>query len=154
MGTFIGDIYCWFEGLFGSSMKDFLWGYDCGSQSFILTNRYEIFGLVAFISTLIIMLIYYYVISSPKSRWWNWLIVGLLVGLGNLLYAVFSCSSWLENGTIQECLLHDSNGNPLIFNADCWGVGITNGIIAFILFFIISMMGKWWSKGAKHVPFL
>ena len=40
MGKIFGEIYCWFESLFGQDLAEYLWGYNCETQGYDSKNLF------------------------------------------------------------------------------------------------------------------
>jgi len=160
MDEILGNIYCWFESLFGLHLANYLWGYDCGTQTFTLPNIFNKVGLWAFVISLGCVLLYYYFINHPRfNRWWSWLIVLIVSGLVNGYYAYHTTVSDLWSGNIGDCLMYmrDSNGDiiaTLIYESDCVWFGVSNFIVASMLFSMFSFICKWRSRNCKHSPFI
>lgn len=149
-------IYRWFAGLYGRDLADFLAGFKCASDGidggFVGANLFLGYFFWAAVSAFGIMAIYYYVINHPKFiKWWSWLIMLVVVFVINMLYGATSALNYMGDGKIDDCLVHGNMGG--VSDYTCWMFGITNGIIAIILFFIFSVSFKWRSSNAKRTPF-
>lgn len=157
MGNLFGNIYYWFVNLFGEYLHSFLWGYDCQTNSWEATNHYLMIGWVMLLTTLLLFAIYYYWLNHPRfNKWWHWLIVGLGAFVINLLFARGCANYYLADGLIPDCLLYTTqpNGEVIqnIYSYHCWMFGVANGIISFVLFGIVSIIGKRWSINCRHTP--
>lgn len=159
MSDFFGTIYCWLESLFGQYLADHLWGYNCVSQSFDLTNIFNQIGLLTTGITLLFVIIYYYLINHPRfANWKSWVFMVLFTGVINLFLGYGRTANDFYNGNIGDCLMYvrDDNGiiiNELINISDCWGFGAANTIVSIAFFILFSLILKWWSGHAKHSPF-
>lgn len=157
MEEILGNIYCWFESIFGLNLADHLWGFD--GADYTKSMLYNTIGVIAIVISLAMVLIYYYVINHPRfQKWWNWLIVLLFNSTINLFIGYAWCINDLNNGYIADtlCYLRDENVEIvgyLITAGDCWGFGIANFIVSAIFFIIFSFSLKWWSSNAKYSPF-
>jgi len=160
MADFLGQIYGWFQSLFGQDLSYYLWGYDPATGGYSNPNIYNHIGIVAFVVSLVLVISFYYIINHPRyCKWWSWLItlgidctIGLFTGYGIV-------ASKYVNGFIPQQLMYqfDSEGNIsayLIGYQNIWGFGIANLIVSGIFFILLSFILKWWSSNAKHVPFL
>jgi len=160
MGEILGRIYCVFEFLFGRYMGEYLWGYNCNTQTYDSSNIFNIVGVITIIASLAFVLLYYYGINHTRfSQWWHWLIVLLFSSVLNLLIAYGWTINDFLNGEIGDCLkyLRDNEGNiqsQLIYENDCFMFGLSNFFISMIFFIIFSFMFKWWSRNCKHSPFI
>jgi hypothetical protein len=164
MEKILGNIYCWFESLFGQNLAEYLWGYNCDAQDYSGINLFNSIGLITIIFSLVFVLAYYYLplilLNHPRcNRWWNWLIILLI----SSAICGFIAYGWiindLLNGTIGECLMYtkDNQGNilaQLINKSDCYLFGFTNFILSSIIFVLWSIIFKWWSPNCKHSPCL
>lgn len=153
-------MYCWFQSFFGEYMRDYLWGYNCATGAFTELNKFNLIGLIALFVSLIVVILYYYIINHPKfSRWWSWLIMlGISGGINFLIGYLITRADYI-NGRIPDCLMFikDENGqitSQLIWESNCVGVGIANIFISTMFFIIFSFILKWWSSAASHSPFI
>lgn len=159
MENLLGNIYCWFQSLFGQDLSYYLWGYNPETEGFDNPNIYNFVGIITIPLTLLIVLIFYYVIAHPKyCKWWSWLITMGLTGLVSLFIAYGIVKSKWLNGYIHDSLMYlrDESGeivSVLIGETNCWGFGIANMIISFISFVIFTLIFKWTSRQLKYVPF-
>ena len=72
MGEFFGSIYCWFEDVFGLELANYLWGNVSPDQQ---ANMYVPIGFTMLGATLVVCLLYYYIIDHPRmAKWWGWLV--------------------------------------------------------------------------------
>jgi len=160
MGEILGNIYCWFESLFGQYLGEYLWGYDCNTQTYDGKNLFNSIGLVTIAVSLALVLIYYYVINHTRfAQWWHWTIVFIISAMFNFLIAYWWTISDFMNGAIGDCLMYtrDDGGNivsQLIYENDCWMFGLSNSFVSMMLFIVFSFMFKWWSRNCKHSPFI
>lgn len=156
MEEILGNIYCWFESLFGQYLADHLWGFDGSGYS--RANVFNYIGLISLAISLLLVLTYYYIINHPRfNRWWSWLIVLLINGIINLFIGYAWTVSDYLNGNIADTLMYtrDENGeiaSNLIMTSDCWGFGIANFFVSTLFFIVLSFCLKWWSRNCKHSP--
>jgi sterol desaturase/sphingolipid hydroxylase (fatty acid hydroxylase superfamily) len=71
----------------------------------------------------------------------------ILNGVISMFIAAGFALSQLNNGAMGE--LSDN-----IFPFDCWMFGVANLLVSFIFYIVFTFTLKWWSRDAKHVPFL
>jgi len=162
MSKIFGEIYCWFESLFGQNLAEYLWGYNCETQGYDGKNLFYAIGLITFGLSLLFVLAYYYLplwgFNHPRTnRWWNWLIILIITGVINFIIGVSWTINDLLNGNIGDCLMYtrDADGNvvsQLIFKSDCWMFGVTNFIVSALFFIILSFILKWKSRNCKYSP--
>lgn len=148
MGDFFGSLYCTpFEDFFGMDLAEYLWGYSSPEQT---SNMFISIGLWMFGISAVIATLYYYVFQNPRiSRWWGWMtfmganaIINLFLGWQLVLKDMYSG------------LMLDGNGMDLPISEDnilCFGV--SNMLISILVFFIISLIIKWWSRDCSRTPF-
>lgn len=156
---FVGRIYCFFESLFGQQLGDYLWGYNCETEDFTDPMLFPRIALWTLLISLLISVLYYYIINSARfHRWWSWLIMAF----SNSLICFFFAYWWIKedylNNLIGDCLLYQRNasGNIVeyyITESNFWGFSLTNAIISFAIFFILSMILKWGSINCRKSPF-
>ncbi len=158
MNDLLGTIFCWFQSLWCDNLDYYLWGYEPATESFSGTNMYNIIGLILIVVSLLMMITFYYIINHPRSKWWHWVIALAINSVLGLFIAYGIVSSKYTNGYIPQDLMYqlDENGNVVtqhIYLLDCWGFGFGSAIVAALFFIAFTFMFKWWSSGAKHVPF-
>ncbi len=157
MEEILGNIYCWFESLFGINLAEHLWGFD--GAEYTKPIVYNTIGIIAFAITLFFVLAYYYIINHPRfHRWWSWLIVLVVNSTINLFVGYAWCTNDLYNGNIADnlCYIRDESGDIieyLITESSCLGFGIANVLVTAFFFFALSMCLKWWSSNCKYSPF-
>ena len=158
MENLLGNIYCWFQSLYGQNLSYYLWGYNPSTGEYTNPNFYNHVGLITLVISLVLVVIFYYIINHPRlCRWWSWLITLGINGMIALFVGYGMVASRYTNGDIpDEFLYPQGSDNDIIINvpSDFWGFGMANIFVATMMFVILSFMLKWWSPGAKHVPFL
>lgn len=154
-------IYRWFVSLFGDNLADYLAGWDCTEEAYINQNLYIPIGFVALGISIVIMVIYYYIIGnlpigSKLNKWWHWVLVLLFVAGINL----FIGYGWTLNEmpNIGDCLMYvkDDKGNiinTLITDVNCWMFGLANSFVSSIFFIAVTFIGKWGSTNCRRTPF-
>lgn len=163
MKDLLGNIYCWFESLFGQNIGEYLWGYNCQTQDYSGNNLFNSIGLITIFISFLFVLAYYYLplklFNHPRSnRWWNWLIVLTISGfIAFLIGYGWTIDDFLD-GNIGDCLMYnrDEEGNiitQLIYGKDCWLFGLANILFATIFFIFFSFILKWGSRNCKYSPF-
>ena len=157
MENFFGNIYYLFVGLFGQHLSDYLWGYNCQTQGWDSPVVYLPIGLTMTITTVFFCILYYYIVNHPRiNKWWHWIITCAIVFVTNFLVALFWTKTHLESGLIPECLqytyLPDGDVLENITSYNCWLFGLTNGIVSAMLFFVLSIIVKRWSRNCRHTP--
>jgi len=163
MEELLGNIYCWFESLFGQNLAEYLWGYNCETQGYSNVNLFNSIGLLTIVVVLIFVLAYYYLplylFNHPRSnRWWNWLIILGLAGFVNFLIASIWTVNDFLNGNIGDCLIYtrDEGGNIVvqhIYETNCFLFGLSNIFISTLFFILFSILFERWSRNCKYSPF-
>ena len=159
MDNLLGNIYCIFESLFGSNLSLYLWGYNPNTETFSNPNLFNLVGMITIAVSLVIVLGYYYVFSHPKySRWWSWLLVLLLNSSIALIIGYGLVHSKYVHGFIPDSLLRqiDDEGNTIAMmlgDTNIFGFGVANFFVATGFYLLFTLLFKWWSHDAKHVPF-
>jgi|LAHS01.1.fsa_nt_gb hypothetical protein len=148
MGEFFGSIYTsLFEDWYGQELANYLWGQASPSQQ---GNMFITFGIEMIIVSLVVAVLYYYVIDRPRwAHWWGWCCA--LVVNAALCFVI----GWQRTlSDFDAGLMMNADQQPLnIGPTECLAFGGTNAIIAMITFFIVSMIVKWKSASSAHVPF-
>lgn len=152
MGEFFGSIYCLFEDVFGLELANYLWGNLSPYQQ---TNMYVPIGFTMLVVSVFVWLLYYYIIDHPKlAKWWGWLIflgtnaaVNFLIGWQWVLrHYYLGYMVGMNTSTKKEYDLNISDGDMLCF-------GFANMLLAILVFGILSLLMKWWSKNSSNSPF-
>lgn len=165
MGTFfelfLGNMYCWFKSFYSDYLSQYLWGYNPATGAYDLELRYNTIGLYTLGISLLFVILYYYVIDHPRfCKWWSWLIMALVNSIIALFIGYYCVLSDYNAGKIPDELLYsrDENGEIIQYlisiPSECWSFGISNMLMAFLFFLILSFLLHWWSRVAKYSPFI
>lgn len=142
-------IYSWFYKIYNVHLFDYLKGLDCDGF-FEGPDHFRTIGPNMIITSLLVAIIYYYVINHPRfNRWWSWLIMLFISAAINFTYGFSYVYNRLYGGQIDECFIEAAN----MSTGNCFSFGFTNALIGTIFFFIFSMIIKWWSDNSKYSPF-
>lgn len=152
-------IYRLFSPIYGENLADFLSGYDCAQDDWIMQNLFIPIGLVAIGVALLFFVAYYYILNSAKfSKWWHWLIVMLLVGIVNFIIGYVWVSPYYPQ--IGDCLKYYVTEDGvidqsvfIIVNGSFWLFGLANAIVSMLFFILFSFIGKWGSSQCRRTPF-
>lgn len=160
MLSFFSTIYCWFDKLFGVNVAEHLKGWsDANGGGFTNTNHFPTIGSITLCISLVVFLLFYYIINHPRfNKWWSWLIMMLLQAFMSLFFGYWYLRDELINGKIADSLMYvrDDEGEiiqTIIDNSSCWQFGFANMIISIIIFIILTISLKWWSTNCKNCPF-
>lgn len=146
-------IYSWFYSIYSMYLFDYLKGMDCdgyfaGPDHFITIGSYMI------IASLLVAVIYYYIIDHPRfNRWWSWLIMLFSSAVINFTVGFSYVYNKFNGGQIPLCFMETEEGEQLLTNSNCVLFGLTNAFIGAIVFIILSVLIKWWSTNSKNSPF-
>lgn len=153
MGEFFGSLYCVFEELFGLELAEYLWGNSSPSSQ---NNQFIAIGFWMLGISILIAVIYYYIINHPRlCNWWGWgiflifnLTVNFIVGWQWVLKDFYEGKMiGIDPVTSQEVPLE-------IYETDCLYFGFSNMLLSFVAFFVISCIIKWWSSNCASAPFV
>ena len=154
MDEIFGNIYDFLTWrLYSDALSRYLWGWDCGTGGFTESILYNHFGLITFFTTLLLVLVYYYLWCPVRHQriWWSVLLLSNAFLQAIIGYAVLYDNN--EKGLIGDCLLYNEDQQVVIDNTDFIWFGVTNAFLAVILFYLISWLIKWGSKTGKYYPF-
>lgn len=147
MKDFFAHLYELFKPLFGADLADHLYGYQDGG-AFEGASLYPTIGLVLFIGTPMIVVLYYYAVNSPRfSRWYHWVIVLLLNAFLQWFIAFYLPYIDKRDGLIAQEI------DPHITTTHLVGFGFANMIYSTVLFFLWSFFLKRWSANCSTTPF-
>lgn len=155
MGDIFGSLYCsLFENLFGLDLADYLWGLSSPYQT---TNMYLGIGLTMTGISLVMVVLYYYIINPAHPRWSSWF--GWLVYLViNAVINFFVGWQWTLNHYYAGKMVAPdaTTGMEVALNiepSDCVAFGVANMLLSILFFFVLSMLLKWKSTNNLHSPF-
>ena len=160
MDKILGLIYGWLETIYGSTVSEYLWGYNCDTQIYENPNLFNTIGLITLSIALTVVLVYYYVLNHPRlNRAKHWFLFLGLAALINFLIAWQYLSANFNAGKIQDCLIYvrDNEGHilaQLLYTDDFWKFGMANAIVSAGAFTVFSFIFKWGSRNCKHSPIL
>ncbi|MCR5455994.1 MAG: hypothetical protein K6F33_13495 [Bacteroidales bacterium] len=152
-------IYDWLSALYAPELNDYLWGFNCNTQSFSNPEHHTFYGLWMLGSSIAIAAIYYLAINSPRfNHRFHWLLFMILTFAVNFFIGFYFTNADMNSGLIPDCLMYqyDAQGNVignLIYQTDCLMFGLSNAIFAAVFYFIASIGLKYASRNCKVVPF-
>lgn len=145
--------------LYCGELSDYLWGFDCTTQSFSNPEHHTFYGLWMLGTSIGFAAIYYLAINSPRfNHRFHWFLFMFLAIVTNFFIGFYFTNADMVSGLIPDCLMFqfDANGNviaDLILNQDCLMFGLSNAIFAALFYFIASIGLKYASRNCKVVPF-
>lgn len=142
----MGFMYEWLSGLFGTPLSDYLWGYDCLTDSYNNAQVYTGIGIVTLLVVALSIALLYFIVDHPRwaSRKLPWLLWGLATCIINGVIGASWTLALLNNGAIGDC--HN------VLGINCVMFGIANFIDTAILFVTLSFVCKRFSAVNKHTP--
>jgi small-conductance mechanosensitive channel len=152
MGQFFTTIYCLFDDLFGLELASYLAGEATERQQ---SNMFMSIGLAMIGISLLVAVIFYYVVNHPKlNNWWGWCIFLVINGLINYFLGWRWVLSDLLDGMMEKMDQTTGQLIPLgIMENDCISFGFANMILSMVTFLIISYLIKWGSTNVPRAPF-
>jgi len=154
MEEILGNIYSFFDSIYGKPLSEYLWGYNCSTQDYDMDLLYNWFGLIAIITAFVIPPIYYYVwnpVRNQQLKYWGLMIVSGLINFSIVYYVL---KDNLDKGLIGDCLLYDNLGIQVVDTMNIVMFGVVNFFFSAFLFFLTSvLLYKWGSKAVKYYPF-
>jgi len=150
IGEFFGSFYCILEDLFGLDLANYMWGQATMEQN---TNLFIPMGLTMFGISLVIMLVYYYVINHPRlCNLWGWLlflginfVINFFVGWQWILSHLYAGKMVVLNAQKQEVPLPIDEWNCLCF-------GLASSLLSIFVFILFTYIFKWWSSNCWIAP--
>ena len=98
--------------------------------------------------SLVLFVLYYYVINHPWcNKAWTWLVV-LLVAFG--IHFVVGWQ-WVKNLYLDFDLANLSD-DQYVEEASLLKFGVSNAFLGAMWFIIFTFVGKWWSRNVSHSP--
>lgn len=142
---FIANIY----ELWGAAIIEGEDGYIFSDDMYDI-NAYNPIFIWMIISIVAVCIAYYYIINSPRlNRWYWWGCFNLGTSLLNFMIA------WgISHGELSDLYNNQNMDLPYSFMTEFFPFSILCFCWTFILFFVFSMMIKWWSSACKHSPFM
>ena len=153
MGEFFGSIYAFlFEDLIGEDLSNYLWGQASSNQE---TNMYTAIRLAMIGISLFVAVLFYYIVNHPRlCNFWGWLIFLIINFIINFVVGWQWVLKDLYAGLMTT--VAPDTGQTIQLNIDeynCLMFGLSNALLSIFVFFIISMIIKWWSKDVPAAPF-
>lgn len=133
MRDFFAKLYEWF-GLvpfYSNDLGEHLKGFDITCTGYMGTPLYVYVGAVMIAITVLVYILYYHVLNSPRlNRWIHWWLFALTVAAVNFFIAfILPFNDWQKTDYCMQ----------LRFSAtDCVGFGISNAVWSFVLFLLLT----------------
>ncbi len=143
MKDFFAFIYEIFRSFYGGDLADHLYGVDAKSASL-----YSWVGVIMVISSLLLALIFYKVIDSPKPRkslsWFIYLLINAAINFFLGFYLPYR--DFQAKNISAEILKNIDAGNIVAF-------GVANAIVATLFFMFFSIFIRRLSNNNRLTPF-
>jgi len=133
---------------YGAELFDHLKGWDDEIMDYN-PAYYQFLSIFVsiFLAALVIFICYYYIGNNPRfNRWWNWLIELVLVFIFAGWWGYHVVAVDIQNGAIASSIVDKISYNNAIF------FGFYNAILASIIFILLTILLRHWSKNCKHSP--
>lgn len=152
MGELFGNLYCALESWFGETLANYLWGEASPLQE---GNMFITFGLWNIGITALLLVLYYYVVNHPRfNNLLSWFIVMAFNAVIQFLIGWQVLLQDFYDGLMVE---KDSATGKMvdldILDGDMLAFGATNALYSIVLFFLLSLAMKWWSRNCSNTPF-
>lgn len=146
---FFDFFYRW-KSFYGAQLFEHMRGYDDALMGYNPDfNQFPSLFLWTIGIVVIVFVLYYYIINSPRlSKWWHWLIsMAIVAGL----------TYWVGFRTVNVDVI---NGNialslqPYIGHNSAMMFGIYNMMLAVLFYFVFTLLFRRWSRNCKHSPWV
>lgn len=142
------DFFYRLKNFYGVELYEHLKGWDDALMDY--NPDYNQFPSIC-ISTVaicaIVFVLFYYVINSPRfNRWWSWLIALAVVGISAYVWGFQVVNVDVLSQSIAPSLISKIGSlNAVMF-------GMYNSMFSILVFFVLSLLLRHWSKNCKHSP--
>lgn len=155
MEYILGNLYELLDSFYGYALRDYLWGFDCDTSDFTAPILFNHAGVITIIISLIVVVLYYYVLDHPKlANWRGWFLFMLINLLVTAIFGYFYVKMDLDANLICTAFINtESTGVFAVDNSSCFGFAMANGLVSILFYIVWSLSLKWFSKSSKHVPF-
>lgn len=161
LDQFFGSLYTSFglENIYGAGdgeLAEYLWGQ---ASSIVTTNQFVGIGFITIGIAALVFFVYYYGLGQllQKPSWGN-RITWFIALIVNSVLAFFAGWQWtLADLYAGKMKTLDPVTNVTVdlpideFN--CLQFGGVNSIIALLVFGVLCLFFKWWSRDYSHIPF-
>lgn len=133
---------------YGEQLYYHLRGWDDAAQGFLpALDKFPMLFCITAGTAFLCFLSYYYIFNHPRSnRWYFWIIPLILCITVGFLSGFITVRNDIYAGIIAQSLMnYIGMGNAILF-------GIYNGLLGGLIFFILTLIFRMWSKNCKHSP--
>ena len=138
---FFDFFYRW-KSFYGAQLFEHMRGYDDALMDYNPDfNQFPSLFLWTIGIVVIVFVLYYYIINSPRlAKWWYWLIsMAIVAGL----------TYWVGFRTVNIDVI---NGN--IAPSLQPYIGLYNMMLAVLFYFVFTLLFRRWSRNCKHSPWV
>ena len=135
MDTFFSTIYYYTNGLYGQELDNDLYA---------TVRGYVHVGLAMIVLSVIITVVFYYMIKPVRRQWLIWFACLALNAFLNFVIALWYTNTPLINNEIDASVIWTE--------LDTFGFGVANILWSVVAVLVVSLLIKWWSP-ANYIPF-
>ena len=138
------------KNFYGAELYEHLKGWDDAMMDYNPDyNQFPSICASTFAICCVAFVLFYYVINSPRfNRWWSWLIVLIIVGGSAYGWGYQVVNVDVINQSIAPSLIAKIG----LLNATMFG--LYNSLLATVIFLVLSIGLRHWSKNCKHSPWV
>ena len=138
------------KNFYGAELYEHLKGWDDAMMDYNPDyNQFPSICASTFAICCVAFVLFYYVINSPRfNRWWSWFIVLIIVGGSAYGWGYQVVNVDVINQSIAPSLIAKIG----LLNATMFG--LYNSSLATVIFLVLSIGLRHWSKNCKHSPWV
>ena len=145
MKDFFANLYELFINIYGNELADHLYGTACDNGD-VYGGQYAGIGLTMIVTSLILVVIYYYsFVNASRNRWYHW----LYWLIGNFIIS-FLVGYYLPFRDLSADLVCE---NLTLLTEDTVFFGLVNGLFSIFFFLVFTFMLRWWSVDGRTTPY-
>lgn len=144
------DFFYRWKSFYGEALYEHLKGWDDAMMGYNPNyNQFPALFLWTVGIAIIVFLLYYYIINSPRlTKWWHWMLSLVIVGVAAFGVAYHTVDVDVINNNIAVSL------QPYIGANSALMLGIYNFLLAVLFYFVFTLLFRRWSKNCKHSPWV
>ncbi len=125
---------------FFAPLYEFFYYHTPFSDDLFQEGIYAPLGLAMLLGSLLIVVLFYYIINRPSfSRWYHWMMV-----LGIHFAIQYGLAVWVPKRKFDTLNLQ--------YSGEYWMFALMHGIISILAFTLLSYALRWWSKNCNRTP--
>lgn len=146
---FFDFFYRW-KSFYGAQLFEHMRGYDDALMDYNPDfNQFPSLFLWTIGIVVIVFVLYYYIINSPRlAKWWHWLISLVIVAVLTCFVGFRTVNVDVINKNITPSL------QPYIGHNSAMMFGIYNMMLAVLFYFVFTLLFRRWSRNCKHSPWV